>query len=119
MLDVDDCGWLVAHLFAVLSSGEFDPTLDSILLSSLFSLPFADCLSFLEVEAEGEELTVSVAVSEDVHLPHISIAPSKTKWLPKVSCNSINKICIIKYQHLRVSLLGVFGLKIIAYPSSL
>ena len=56
---------------------------------------------------------------QHVHLPHISIAPLKTKWLPKVSCNSINKICVIKYQHLQVSPLGVFGQKVIAYPSSL
>ena len=27
VLDVDDCGWLVAHLLAVFSSGEFDQTL--------------------------------------------------------------------------------------------
>ena len=27
----------------------------------------------------------------DIHLPHISIAPPKTKLLPKISCNSIDK----------------------------
>ena len=68
MLDVDDCGWLVAHLFALLSSGEFDPTLgvfsaifwlDSILSLSVYSLSFTDCLFFLEVE----ELTVPLAIS--------------------------------------------------------
>ena len=72
VLGVDDCGWLVAHLFALLSSGEFDSTLgvffavfwlDSILSLSVYSLSFADCLFFLEVEAEVEELTVSLAVS--------------------------------------------------------
>ena len=77
VLDVDDCGWLVAHLFAVFSSVEFDPTLgvftavfwlDSTLLSSVFSLSSADCLFFLEVEAEAEELTVSLAISKSVLL---------------------------------------------------
>ena len=77
VLDVDDCGWLVAHLFAVISSGEFDPTLgvftavfwlDSTSLSSVFSLSSADCSFFLEVEAEAEELTVSLAISKSVLL---------------------------------------------------
>ena len=48
-----------------------------------------------------------------LHLPHINIAPLKTKWWPTVSYNSINKICIAKHHHLQVPLLGVFGQKII------
>ena len=49
-------GWLVAHLFALFSPGEFDPTLgvffaafwlDSILSLPVYSLSFTDCLLFL------------------------------------------------------------------------
>ena len=61
----------------MVSSGEFDQTvgvftavfwLDSMLLSSVFSVSSVDCLFFLEVEAEAEELTVSFAISRSVLL---------------------------------------------------
>ena len=72
VLDVHDCGWLVAHLLALFSSNEIHPKLgvfltvfwlDSILPLSVYSLSFADCLFFIEVEAEVDELTVSLAIS--------------------------------------------------------
>ena len=63
---------------------------------------------------------VDLYVCMYIHLPHISIAPPRTKWRPKVSCKSINKIYITKHQHLQVSLLlGVFGQKLIANSFSL
>ena len=80
VLDIDDFGLLVAHLFVLFSSGEFDSTLvvfsaglqlDSMLLLSVLSLSFADSLFSLEVEAEAERLlklaiSGSVVLSEDV-----------------------------------------------------
>ena len=62
---------------------------------------------------------IVLSIEEEVHLPHISIAPPRTKWRPKVSCKSINKIYITKHQHLQVSLLGVFGKKLITNSFSL
>ena len=45
MLDVDDCGWLVSHLFAMLSSGELDSTLGVRFAISLFRYCFSGICS--------------------------------------------------------------------------